>query len=122
MGVISDHEDLARELIRYSRLCYDRRLASGSGGNLSVRIPGSDVTLVTASGVSLRDVALENIVAVEKGGAVLEGDHELVAFLLQLRRLRRARGRVVRRGDACPNEQGDRHARRRQRSHRAIIA
>jgi L-ribulose-5-phosphate 4-epimerase len=72
MGIVSGHEALARELVRYSRLCYDRGLAAGSGGNLSVRVPGTDAILVTASGVSLRDVAPENIVAVEQGGRVRE--------------------------------------------------
>ena len=37
MGLIGEHEDLAEELIRYSRLCYDRGLVGGSGGNLSAR-------------------------------------------------------------------------------------
>ena len=72
MGIISEHAALAQELVRFSRLCYDRGLAAGSGGNLSVRSPGADTILVTASGVSLRDVSLENLVAVRRDGAILE--------------------------------------------------
>jgi kynurenine formamidase/ribulose-5-phosphate 4-epimerase/fuculose-1-phosphate aldolase len=72
MGIITEQEELARDLIRYSRLAYDRGLATGSGGNLSARVPGSPVFLVTASGVSLRDVDLANIVAVDAQGRVLE--------------------------------------------------
>jgi kynurenine formamidase/ribulose-5-phosphate 4-epimerase/fuculose-1-phosphate aldolase len=73
MGIIAEHGDLADELIRYSRLAYDRGLATGSGGNLSARRPGSAAFLVTASGVALRDVERGNIVAVDGDGRVLEG-------------------------------------------------
>lgn len=72
MGAVSDHAALAKELVHFCRLCYDRGLAAGSGGNLSVRAPGADVILVTASGVSLRDVSLQNIVAVRPDGSVVE--------------------------------------------------
>jgi L-fuculose-phosphate aldolase len=72
VGIIAEHEGLAAELIRYSRLAYDRGLATGSGGNLSVRGPGSDVVLVTASGVALRDVDRGNIVALDLQGRTLE--------------------------------------------------
>lgn len=72
MGIIDNCRDLAEELCRYSRLCYDRRLVGAAGGNLSVRADKKDVFLVTASGVSLRDVAPENIVVVDVDGNVLE--------------------------------------------------
>lgn len=73
MGLIADNIKLAEELTRYSRLCYDRMLVGACGGNLSVRVPDRDVFLVTAGGVSLRDVAPENIVAVDAAGAMVEG-------------------------------------------------
>jgi L-ribulose-5-phosphate 4-epimerase len=72
MGIIEENRARAEEISRYSRLCFDRRLVGAAGGNLSVRIPGRDAFLVTASGVSLRDVAPENLVAVDVKGNVLE--------------------------------------------------
>jgi len=72
MGVIKENNVLAEELSRYSRLCYDRRLVGAAGGNLSLRFPGKDEFLVTASGVPLRDVTPQNLVAVDGRGNVLE--------------------------------------------------
>jgi arylformamidase len=100
MGIIAEHEELAAELIRYSRLAYDRGLATGSGGNLSVRRPGSAVFLVTASGVALRDVDRGNIVAVDGQGHILEGPPGLkpskeIGFHLEIFRRRPAVNAVI---------------------------
>jgi L-fuculose-phosphate aldolase len=73
MSILSENRALADELVRYSRLCYDRHLVGAAGGNLSARIPGSDAFIVTATGVSLRDVARENLLAIDSQGKVLEG-------------------------------------------------
>jgi L-fuculose-phosphate aldolase len=100
VGIIAEHEGLVAELIRYSRLAYDRGLATGSGGNLSVRMPGSAVFLVTASGVALRDVDRGNIVAVDAQGRILEGPAGLkpskeIGFHLELFRTRPAVNAVI---------------------------
>ena len=73
MSILSDNGALADELVRYSRLCYDRHLVGAAGGNLSARVPGSDTFIVTATGVALRDVARENLLAIDSQGKVLEG-------------------------------------------------
>ena len=73
MSILNEHRALADELVRYSRLCYDRHLVGAAGGNLSARVPGSDAFIVTATGVSLRDVARENLLAIDAQGNVLEG-------------------------------------------------
>ena len=72
MSFLGEYGALADELVRYSRLCYDRHLVGAAGGNLSARIPGRDAFLVTATGVSLRDVARENLLAIDCQGKVLE--------------------------------------------------
>ncbi|MDI7258566.1 MAG: class II aldolase/adducin family protein [Thermodesulfobacteriota bacterium] len=36
-----------RELAQFSRLSYDRGLVAARGGNLSIRIPGTDEILIT---------------------------------------------------------------------------
>ena len=68
MSIINECGRLADELVRYSRLCYDRHLVGAAGGNLSARVPGRDAFIVTASGVSLRDVARENLVVIDGSG------------------------------------------------------
>ena len=79
MSIIKKHIELAEELSRYSRLCYSRGLVGAAGGNISVRIPGSDSFLVTGSGISLRDVGSENLVVINKDGRVLEAPSGLRA-------------------------------------------
>jgi L-fuculose-phosphate aldolase len=73
MSILSEYGAIADELVRFSRLCYDRHLVGAAGGNLSARIPGRDAFIVTATGVSLRDVARENLLAIGSQGKVLEG-------------------------------------------------
>jgi L-ribulose-5-phosphate 4-epimerase len=72
MGILQEHKVLAEKLSRYSRLCYDRHLVGAAGGNLSVRVPGKDFFLITASGVALRDVSPDNLVVVDSDCRVLE--------------------------------------------------
>jgi len=99
-GLLTAHRALAEELAAYSRLCYDRRLVGAAGGNLSARIPGTEHCLVTASGVSLRDVTPENLVVVDLQGNVVEGPagrkpSKEIGFHLAIFRNRPAIGAVV---------------------------
>jgi ribulose-5-phosphate 4-epimerase/fuculose-1-phosphate aldolase len=55
---------LKNDLVRISQRAYNRGLVSGTGGNISVRIPDTELILITASGVSLGDTSLENLVMV----------------------------------------------------------
>ena len=56
------------EIVRYGRLLWDRRLVTGSSGNVSVRLDDGDV-LVTPSGLSLRDLSEAAVVRVDQHGA-----------------------------------------------------
>ena len=70
MGVLKDRfPNEVDELIEISRLCYERRLVSAAGGNVSVRA-GKGI-LITASGVSLRDVTEEHIIYCGISGQLL---------------------------------------------------
>jgi kynurenine formamidase/ribulose-5-phosphate 4-epimerase/fuculose-1-phosphate aldolase len=73
MSILGECGSLAQELVRYCRLCYERHLVGAAGGNLSARVPGRDAFIVTATGVSLRDVTLDNLMIVDGGGRVVEG-------------------------------------------------
>jgi kynurenine formamidase/ribulose-5-phosphate 4-epimerase/fuculose-1-phosphate aldolase len=100
MGLVSDHDDVAQQLCRYSKLCYERVLATGSGGNLSVRVPGTEIVLVTASGIALRDIAPGNIVVVDVHGQVIEAPAGLkpskeIGFHLEVFRKRPAVNAVI---------------------------
>ena len=58
-GREADEISLRRELAEISRRAFNRGLVSGTGGNISARIPDTDQILITPSGVSLGDVEPE---------------------------------------------------------------
>lgn len=57
--------ELKRELARISCKAYERGLVFGTGGNVSVRIPGTSLALITATGVSLGDTTVDNLATIE---------------------------------------------------------
>ena len=63
---------LRKELAEFSRRSYNRGLVSGAGGNISVRIPGTDQVLITPTNVSLGDVDPEVNLLVRLDGTMLE--------------------------------------------------
>jgi len=72
--MITIREDDARsEIVRYGRLLYERRLAHGSAGNLSVRLKDGSI-LVTPTNSSLGLLAPERISKVSPEGILISGD------------------------------------------------
>jgi ribulose-5-phosphate 4-epimerase/fuculose-1-phosphate aldolase len=67
-------------------LLYDRRLVTGSGGNLSLRI-GEKIYL-TPTGYSLRDMHPDMVVTVDMNGRVLEGENPTMEANMHLGILR----------------------------------
>ena len=45
--------EIAEKLVIASKRAYNRGIQTGSGGNVSARIPGTETMLVKATGVSL---------------------------------------------------------------------
>ena len=64
---------LKDELAETCRKAFRRGLVGGAGGNISVRVPGEDRALITATGVSLGDIGPETIVLVDLEGRLLDG-------------------------------------------------
>lgn len=64
------YPDQVRDLIRFSRLIYDRGLVSAAGGNVSLRC--GDHILITGSNVPLREVTPDSLVLCNLQGDVLE--------------------------------------------------
>ena len=83
--------DLKKHLVDICHWASERWLTAGSGGNISVRIPDSDRYLCTATGVTFRDTAVENIVEMDLAGNQRGGDwkpskeHRWHAGILALR-------------------------------------
>ena len=51
--------EIAEKLVIASKRAYNRGIQTGSGGNVSARIPGTETMLVKASGGSLGDCTPE---------------------------------------------------------------
>ena len=68
---------LRKELAEFSRRSFNRGLVSGAGGNISVRIPGTDRVLITPTNVSLGDVVPEINLLVGIDGTILENPFDL---------------------------------------------
>jgi len=66
-----------KELAQFSRLSYDRGLVAARGGNLSIRIPGTERVLITPSGISLRDITPDIIIEVDIHGNLSKGKKNL---------------------------------------------
>jgi L-ribulose-5-phosphate 4-epimerase len=91
---------LRKELSEYSKRSFERGLISGTGGNISVRIPDTDRVLITASGVSLADVEPDSNILVNLEGTVIESLPGLIpsketSFHLVAYQLRSEIGAVV---------------------------
>jgi L-fuculose-phosphate aldolase len=60
--------DLKKHLVDICHRASERWLTAGSGGNISVRMPGTDRYLCTATGVTFSDTAVENVVEMDVAG------------------------------------------------------
>ncbi|MDO5424232.1 MAG: class II aldolase/adducin family protein [Eubacteriales bacterium] len=64
---------IAAELVTASKRAYTRGIQTGSGGNVSARIPGEERMLVKASGGSLGDCDEDGFLITDFDGNLLEG-------------------------------------------------
>jgi L-ribulose-5-phosphate 4-epimerase len=66
-------ESLARDLIIAGKRAYTRGIQTGSGGNVSARIPGENKMLIKATGSSLEDSTPDGFVITGFDGALISG-------------------------------------------------
>lgn len=67
--------DKARqELIQYGRKLVDSRLTKGTGGNLSVYDPETQLMAITPTGIDFYEIKPEDIVIMKLDGTIVEGD------------------------------------------------
>lgn len=65
---------LRKELTEFSKRAFHRGLVAAAGGNISVRVPGTEKILITPTGVSLGDVEPETNALVHFDGSILDAD------------------------------------------------
>lgn len=78
-------------LIASARRCFDLRLQTNAGGNLSVRLAAGDAIVIKPSGVGFAECTRDNIQVVLLDGTVLPSDHKPskdLGFHLDLYRIR----------------------------------
>jgi ribulose-5-phosphate 4-epimerase/fuculose-1-phosphate aldolase len=90
---------LRKELAEFSRRLFNRGLVSGTGGNLSVRVPGTDTALITPTGICLGDIDPEVNLLMKIDGTIIENPCGLkpskeTAFHLAVYQLRPEAGAV----------------------------
>lgn len=90
---------LRKELAEFSRRLFNRGLVSGTGGNLSVRVPGTDTALITPTGICLGDIEPEVNLLMKIDGTLIENPCGLkpskeTAFHLAVYQLRPEAGAV----------------------------
>jgi L-fuculose-phosphate aldolase/L-ribulose-5-phosphate 4-epimerase len=61
---------------RFAERAYNSGIQTGNGGNLSVRVRGTETMLIKARGGSFADLGEENIVHIDFTGSVLAGSSE----------------------------------------------
>lgn len=66
--------EIAEKLVIASKRAYTRGIQTGSGGNVSARIPGTEQMLVKASGGSLGDCTPEGFLITDFDGNLIEGE------------------------------------------------
>lgn len=65
---------IAEELVVAAKRAYTRGIQTGSGGNVSARVPGKDLMIVKASGGSFGDCTADGFVITDFDGNLVEGD------------------------------------------------
>ena len=72
-SVMNGLGEVAKDLIEAAARAYRRGIQTGSGGNLSARIPGKDLMVVKPSGISFIDCNEKNLVVTDFDGKVVAG-------------------------------------------------
>jgi L-fuculose-phosphate aldolase len=62
------------DLIKISHRGYQRGLTAGSGGNISLKVAGSDNIMINASGTAWADACASNLITVDPDCNVVDGD------------------------------------------------
>lgn len=67
------YEPFKDRLIKVNKEIYKNNLAKLTWGNVSVRIPGTDIVVITPSGVPVEELSKDKLVVIDLGLKVIEG-------------------------------------------------
>jgi L-fuculose-phosphate aldolase len=69
-------EDLKKQIVQTGRDMAAAAMMVGHWGNISARIHGTDIVVITPSGFKKGELKTEDIIVLETGGKILEGEHK----------------------------------------------
>ena len=64
-------QELKAELSAMAKRTYDRGLQTGNGGNLSARLPGTEIMIIKGSGSSFADCGENSWIVTDLNGHIL---------------------------------------------------
>ena len=66
-------DQIKLEIIRYGNMLIEKGLCTGTGGNISVRLPENNGFMITPSGIPYPEITPEDIVTLDFEGNIIEG-------------------------------------------------
>ena len=93
-----DIDDKKDALIATAKRCFDLRLQTNAGGNLSVRLDSRDAILIKPSGIGFNECTRDNLQLVQLDGTIAPSEHKPskdLEFHLDLYRIREDINAVV---------------------------
>lgn len=70
---MSTQREIREQMVLACKRAYTRGIQTGSGGNISARVPGEDLMLVKVSGSSFVDCTPEDFITTDFSGTIIEG-------------------------------------------------
>jgi len=71
--MVQVYKELAQQIVDYGKRMYKEGLVSGTGGNISVRIPGENAFLISPSGMPYEQITIDDIVMLDMDGKQIAG-------------------------------------------------
>ncbi len=66
-------DQIKQEIIRYGNMLIEKGLCTGTGGNISVRLPENNGFMITPSGILYSEIVPDDIVTMDFEGNIIEG-------------------------------------------------
>ena len=70
------HEIERRQIVSFLRRLLAARLTTGSGGNISIRIAGTDTFAISPTGIGYERMRAKDVVVVDTAGAIIAGKRQ----------------------------------------------
>lgn len=67
------NKELAQQIVDYGKKMYRAGLVTGTGGNISLRVPGEDAYLISPSGMPYEEITADDIVMMDMDGNQIGG-------------------------------------------------